>query len=36
VEIGGDSQSTDGTETSHMHSVDDLDYERGYEWYVPW
>ena len=24
VEIGGDSQSTDGTETSHMHSKDDL------------
>ena len=28
VEIGGDSQSTDGTESSHMHSADDLDYKR--------
>ena len=34
VEIGGDSQSTDGTETSHMHSPDDLNYERGYEWEI--
>ena len=34
VEIGGDSQSTDGTETSHMHSKDDLDYHRGYEWKI--
>ena len=24
VEIGGDSQSTDGSEPSHMHSIDDL------------
>jgi galactosylceramidase len=34
VEIGGDSQSTDGTESSHMHSPDDLDYTRGYEWWL--
>eukprot|EP00928_Gymnodinium_smaydae_P044536 TRINITY_DN29700_c0_g1_i1.p1 TRINITY_DN29700_c0_g1~~TRINITY_DN29700_c0_g1_i1.p1 ORF type:complete len:868 (+),score=181.75 TRINITY_DN29700_c0_g1_i1:35-2638(+) len=34
VEIGGDSQSTDGTESSHMHSEDDLDYNRGYEWWL--
>jgi len=34
VEIGGDSQSTDGTESSHMHSADDLDYNRGYEWWL--
>ena len=34
VEIGGDSQSTDGTETSHMHSADDLNYHRGYEWWL--
>ncbi|EDQ89733.1 uncharacterized protein MONBRDRAFT_480, partial [Monosiga brevicollis MX1] len=34
VEIGGDSQSTDGTESSHMHSPDDLDYQRGYEWWL--
>jgi hypothetical protein len=33
VEIGGDAQSTDGTESSHMHSADDLSYQRGYEWY---
>ncbi len=34
VEIGGDTQSTDGTEPSHMHSRDDLDCERGYEWWL--
>jgi galactosylceramidase len=34
VEIGGDSQSTDGTESSHMHSPDDLDLHRGYEWWL--
>ena len=34
VEIGGDSQSTDGTETSHMHSKDDVNFERGYEWKI--
>ncbi|KAJ9449391.1 putative galactocerebrosidase [Diplonema papillatum] len=34
VEIGGDSQSTDGTESSHMHSKDDLDLTRGYEWWL--
>ena len=34
VEIGGDSQSTDGTESSHMHDADDLDYTRGYEWWL--
>ena len=34
VEIGGDSQSTDGTESSHMHGPDDLDYNRGYEWWL--
>jgi galactosylceramidase len=32
VEIGGDAQSTDGTEASHMHSADDENYYRGYEW----
>ena len=31
VEIGGDAQSTDGTEPSHMHSRDDLSCSRGYE-----
>ncbi len=34
VEIGGDMQSTDGTEPSHMHSANDENYERGYEWKV--
>ena len=34
VEIGGDVQSTDGTEPSHMHSADDENYQRGYEWQV--
>eukprot|EP00118_Oscarella_pearsei_P009363 m.53910 g.53910 ORF g.53910 m.53910 type:complete len:670 (+) comp34288_c0_seq10:26-2035(+) len=32
VEIGGDGQSTDGTEASHMHTEDDESYQRGYEW----
>ena len=32
VEIGGDVQSTDGTEPSHMHSADDENYQRGFEW----
>jgi hypothetical protein len=31
VEIGGDTQSTDGTEASHMHARDDLNCTRGYE-----
>jgi hypothetical protein len=31
LEIGGDAQSTDGTEPSHMHSRDDLSCSRGYE-----
>ena len=34
VEIGGDTQSTDGTEASHMHERDDLDCTRGYEWWL--
>ncbi|XP_071793067.1 galactocerebrosidase-like isoform X3 [Asterias amurensis] len=34
VEIGGDSQSTDGTESSHMHTSDDENYQRGYEWWL--
>jgi galactosylceramidase len=34
VEIGGDVQSTDGTEPSHMHSANDENYQRGYEWKV--
>jgi galactosylceramidase len=31
LEIGGDTQSTDGTETSHMHFRGDLGCARGYE-----
>ncbi|XP_055955982.1 galactocerebrosidase [Patella vulgata] len=34
VEIGGDAQSTDGTEASHMHNSWDENYERGYEWWL--
>ncbi|XP_053141619.1 galactocerebrosidase isoform X2 [Hemicordylus capensis] len=34
VEIGGDAQSTDGTEPSHMHYEDDENYFRGYEWWL--
>ncbi|XP_074641487.1 galactocerebrosidase-like [Tubulanus polymorphus] len=34
VEIGGDSQSTDGTEASHMHNSWDENYRRGYEWWL--
>jgi len=32
VEIGGDCNSTDGSEPSHMHSPTDQNYHRGYEW----
>ena len=31
VEIGGDVQSTDGSEASHMHTREDLSCTRGYE-----
>lgn len=34
VEIGGDSQSTDGTESSHMHDADTVDLHTGYEWWL--
>ncbi|XP_020855953.1 galactocerebrosidase isoform X1 [Phascolarctos cinereus] len=34
VEIGGDGQTTDGTEPSHMHYADDKNYFRGYEWWL--
>ena len=34
VEIGGDGQSTEATEASHMHTRTDLNYERGYEWWL--
>jgi hypothetical protein len=34
VELGGDGDSTDGAEPSHMHSVTDLNFDRGYEWWL--
>eukprot|EP00729_Bicosta_minor_P002644 gene2644-14131_t len=34
VEIGGDMCSTEGSEASHMHTEDDLNCERGYEWWL--
>ena len=34
VEIGGDAQSTEGTEPSHMHTETDISYERGYQWWL--
>ncbi|XP_062857083.1 galactocerebrosidase [Trichomycterus rosablanca] len=34
VEIGGDSQTTDGTEPSHMHNEQDENDFRGYEWWL--
>ncbi|GAA6079873.1 galactocerebrosidase, partial [Tachysurus ichikawai] len=34
VEIGGDAQTTDGTEPSHMHFPNDENYSRGYEWWL--
>ena len=34
VEIPGDGNSTQGSMPSHMHSRDDLDYTRGYTWWI--
>jgi hypothetical protein len=34
VEIGGDINSTDGSEPSHMRTREDENYERGYEWWL--
>ncbi|XP_069772273.1 galactocerebrosidase-like isoform X1 [Narcine bancroftii] len=34
VEIGGDAQTTDGTEPSHMQYENDENYFRGYEWWL--
>jgi galactosylceramidase len=34
VEIGGDVNSTDGCEPSHMHTRRDENYQRGYEWWL--
>ncbi len=34
VEIGGDTNSTDGAESSHEHASGDLNCDRGYEWWL--
>lgn len=34
VEMGGDVQSTEGSEASHMHNPWDENYFRGYEWWL--
>jgi galactosylceramidase len=34
VEIGGDGQSTDGTEASHMHYRGELSCNRPYEFWL--
>jgi len=34
VEIGGDTNSTDGAEPSHMRTAGDLNCGRGYEWWL--
>ncbi len=34
VEIGGDTNSTDGAESSHEHAAGDLNCDRGYEWWL--
>lgn len=34
VEIGAGINSTDGTEPTHMRSRDDLNFTRGYEWWL--
>ena len=36
VEVGGDGQATEGTESSHMHTKNPADeaYDRGYEWWL--
>ena len=34
MEIGGDSDATEGAEPSHMHSSGETDFTRGYEWWL--
>ncbi len=34
VEIPGDGNSTQGSMPSHMHTRDDLNYQRGYIWWI--
>jgi galactosylceramidase len=34
VELGGDTDATEGAEPSHMHFKGDENYQRGYEWWL--
>ena len=34
VEVGGDTNSTNGSEPSHMRARTDENYDRGYEWWL--
>ena len=34
VEVPGDGNSTQGSESSHMHTRNDENYSRGYEWWL--
>src|SRR5256886_2602154 len=34
VEIGGDENSTNGSEASHQRTPTDQNYQRGYEWWL--
>ncbi|WP_371493786.1 ricin-type beta-trefoil lectin domain protein [Kitasatospora sp. NBC_00374] len=34
LEIGGDTNSTDGAEPSHMHTAGTVDCDQGYEWWL--
>jgi galactosylceramidase len=34
VELGGDTDATEGAEPSHMHYKGDENYQRGYEWWL--
>jgi len=34
VEVGGDINSTQGSEPSHMHTAADENYRRGFEWWL--
>ncbi|MBA2392515.1 MAG: RICIN domain-containing protein [Ktedonobacteraceae bacterium] len=34
VEVGGDTNSTDGSESSFMHTPTDTNFNRGYEWWL--
>jgi hypothetical protein len=34
VEVGGDTNSTDGSESSFMHTATDVNFNRGYEWWL--